>query len=195
MSGMSTGFDGSIPPPPRPIEYEDLDPRGWWLSLLFGVVLVVVGVWLLSNLYESVTVLAILVGLSLVISGVTEIVALGGRDAFGWAAWVGGGLVIAAGLIVLAWPDITLKVIAVLAGFALLVTGAIGIVLALQRRAAGSDWPVQLGLGAVALVIGALVLAWPSATLMVLGFILGIKAVVTGLISIGAGWKAHQLAD
>lgn len=191
---MSTGFDGSIPPPPRPIEYEELDPRGWWLSMLFGAVLVVVGVWLLSNLYESITVLAILVGLSLIVSGVSEIVALGGRDALGWVAWAGGGVVIAAGLVILAWPDVTLKVIAVMAGLALLVTGAAGIALALRRRAAGNDWPIQLGLGAVALVIGALVLAWPSATLMVLGFILGVKAVITGLISIGAGWKAHQLA-
>lgn len=194
MSDMPADFGAQIPPPPRPIEYEDLDSRGWWLSMLVGALLVVVGVWLLSNLYESVTVLALLVGFSLVVGGVAEIVMLGGRDQYGWAAWIGGGLAVVAGLVVLAWPDVTLKVVAIMAGLALIGAGLIWIAMALQRHNTNSDWTIQLGLGVIGVVVGGIVLAWPDATLMVLGFFLGVKAVITGLIAIGTGWKMRQLA-
>lgn len=191
---MPADFGAKIPPPPRPIEYEDLDTRGWWLSMLVGALLVVVGVWLLSNLYESVTVLAVLVGLSLIVGGVVEILMQGGRDEDGWAAWVAGGLVIVAGLVILAWPDATLQVVAVMAGLGLIGAGLIRIVMALQRHASSADWPFQLGLGVIGVVLGGIVLAWPSATLMVLGFLLGVKAIVTGLIALGTGWKLRQLS-
>lgn len=194
MSGRSAGFDGPVPPPPRPIEYSDLDSGSWWLSMLFGAVLVAVGVWLLSNLYESVTVLAILVGISLVVGGVAEALTMGGRDGFGWAAWAGGAVVVAAGFVVLAWPDVTLKAVAIVAGLALLLIGLLRIASALQRHASSTDWPVQLAVGAFGVILGAIILAWPSATLMVLGFFLGLRAVFTGLLLVGTGWKQRQLA-
>src|SRR5262245_58384417 len=111
-----TDFDASYPPPPpRPIEYQDVDSRGWWVSMLAGIALVLVGIWLLTNLYESVVVLAILVGVSLIVGGFVE-AGVADDAGFGWAGWVAGGLMVAAGVAVLVWPDITLWALAVLAG-------------------------------------------------------------------------------
>jgi uncharacterized membrane protein HdeD (DUF308 family) len=194
VSDLGAESEAPIPPPPRPIEYRDVDDSGWWLSILIGIGLVVVGAWLLTNLYESVVVLAVLVGVSLIIGGVAEIVAMGGREGLGWVAWLGGGLVIVAGIAVLAWPDITLWALAVIAGCGLVVAGLVRITAALEGHRVRSDWPVQLALGVVGVVLGAVVLAWPEATLQVLGFLLGFKAVVTGLIAIGTGWQVHRLA-
>jgi uncharacterized membrane protein HdeD (DUF308 family) len=194
MSDFPADFETPIPPPPRPVEYEGLDSGGWWLSILVGLGLVVVGVWLLSNLYESVFVLAMLVGISLIVGGLAEIVLRGGRDDLGWVSWVAGGLMVVAGLVVLAWPDITLKTLAVLAGLVLVLVGVVRITMALESHSVNPDWPLQLGLGAVGVVLGGVVLAWPGATLMVLGFFLGVRAVITGLIAVGTGWKLHQLA-
>jgi len=181
------------PPPPRPIEYRDLDDRGWWLAVLAGVALVAVGVWMLTNLFESVVVLALLVGASLIVGGVLEVVALGGSRGLGWLGWLGGGVLILAGVMVMAWPDVTLWVIAFLAGVALLFTGTVRAITALANRD-DDTWPVQLGLGGLGMALGAVILAWPDATLVVLAVSVGLRAIASGLVAIGTGWQMHRLA-
>jgi uncharacterized membrane protein HdeD (DUF308 family) len=183
-----------VPPPPRPIELRDADAGSgdWLISILVGVALVAVGVWLLANLYESVTVPAVLVGISFIVGGVAEAVALGGTGALGPIAWVSGGLLVVTGIVVLAWPDATLWTIAVLAGIGLLVAGLVRVGEALTHRDR-PDWP-GLAVGALGVVIGALVLAWPGATLVVLAIVLGLRAIGTGLVAIGVGWQLHRLA-
>jgi uncharacterized membrane protein HdeD (DUF308 family) len=182
------------PPPPRPIEYRDVDASGWWASLLVGVLLVGLGVWMLTNLFESVVVLAWIAGVSLIVGGIVEVAALGGRQALGWVAWLDAALLIGAGIVVLVWPDITLWALAVLAGAALLVAGLLRVAMAFYNRN-DPDWTLDLGIGAFGIVLGAVVLAWPDATLVVLALSLGIRAVVTGLIAIGTGWQMHRLAS
>jgi uncharacterized membrane protein HdeD (DUF308 family) len=179
-------------PPPR-IGVADVDASGWWLLVLGGVALVVLGVWMLTNLFDSVVVLALLVGASLIIGGVVEVVAHGGSDGIGWPAWLGGGLLAVCGFAAIAWPDATLWVLAVLAGGGLLVGGLVQAVEALTHRHR-ADWPLHLGLGGFGIASGLVVLAWPEATLVVLAVILGIRAVGTGLLAIGMGWQLHRLA-
>lgn len=197
MTGYDSRYDSSEspmpPPPPVPVEYRDVDARGWWLSLLIGVVLVGLGVWMLTNLFESVVVLAWLVGVSLIVAGVLEVMALGGRQALGWVAWLAGGLSIMAGAVVLAWPEITLWALAVLAGLVLVATGVFRVIVALANRDE-PDWTFDLGLGGCGIALGAVVLAWPGPTLVVLAISLGIRAIGTGLIAIGTGWQMHRLA-
>ena len=181
-----------VPPPPRPIEYRDVDPTGWWLSVLAGLALVAVGIWLLANPFRSVVVLAVLVGVSLIVGGVTEAVARGGPRDLGWPAWIAGGLLVAAGIVVLAWPDITLWALAALTGAGLVAAGLIRAATAVARRD-DADWPVRLALAGLTVAVGAIVLAWPGATVVVLAVLLGLRAVATGLVAIGVGWQAHRL--
>lgn len=190
----SENLAGRVPPPPRPIEYRDTDTRGWWLAMLAGLASVLLGVWMLSNLYDSVLVLALLVGASLVVGGVVEMVALGGAGGLGWPAWLAGGLLVVVGVVVLAWPDITLLVIAIVAGTALLMAGAIAVAGALADREDPS-WPLRLGLGGLGMALGGVILAWPDATLVVLALAFGLRAIATGLVAIGTGWQMHRLAD
>jgi uncharacterized membrane protein HdeD (DUF308 family) len=188
-----TDFDASYPPPPpRPIEYQDLDSRGWWISVLAGIALVLVGLWLITNLYESVIVLAVLVGVSLIVGGFVE-AGVADDAGLGWAGWLAGGLLVAAGVAVLVWPDITLWALAVLAGASLLVTGLLHVAWALSRRGR-PDRGTHVAVGAITAVVGLVVLIWPDATLLVLGLFLGIRALVTGLVAISTGWRLHRLA-
>lgn len=194
MANVDAGFGAAIPPPPRPIEYRDVDDSGWGWSIVAGVLLVGLGLWLVTNPYRSVEVLALLVGAALIVAGVVEVVAFGAEGRLGWAAWVAGAAVAAAGVAVIVWPDATLWAIAVLAGVGLVVTGVIRLAVALESHRIRPDWPLQLGLGVVSIVAGGVVLAWPDATLEVLGFLLGVHALVTGLVAIGTGWQLHRLA-
>jgi uncharacterized membrane protein HdeD (DUF308 family) len=182
----------AVPPPPRPIEYQDIDPSGWWLSILGGLALVAVGVWLLANPFGSVVVLAVLVGASLIVGGIVEAVAQGGPKDLGWPAWVAGGLLVATGILVVAWPDITLWALAALTGAGLILAGLLRAATAVTRRE-DTGWLAELGLAGLAIAAGAVVLAWPGATVLVLAVLLGIRAVATGLVAIVIGWQAHRL--
>jgi uncharacterized membrane protein HdeD (DUF308 family) len=183
----------AVPPPPRPIEYRDIDPSGWWLSVGGGLALAALGAWMLANPFRSVGVLAALVGASLIVSGVVEVLAQRGPGGLGWPAWVGGGLLVVAGAVVLAWPDITLWALAVVTGASLLVIGMCAIGVALTHRST-TGWQAELALGAVSVVVGAAVLAWPDATLVILAVLLGVRALVVGLLAVATGWQAHRLA-
>ena len=90
----SDDVGGPIPPPPRPVGHRDLDARGWWMLLLVGVLLVGLGIWMLTNLYDSVVVLAWIAGASLIVGGIVEVAAFGGRQRLGWAAWLGALLLV-----------------------------------------------------------------------------------------------------
>ncbi|HEX6419812.1 MAG TPA: DUF308 domain-containing protein [Acidimicrobiales bacterium] len=185
---------GAIPPPPRPIEHAGVESGGWWLaSIVGGIALALLGVWMLANPFESVVVLAWLVGISLIVAGVVEILALHHERGLGVAVWLSGGLLVVAGVAVLAWPDATLWTLAVLAGAGLVLTGAARILVALTSRGR-TDMPVQLALGGLSVAVGAAVLAWPDATLVVLAVLLGLRAVATGLVGVGMGWQFRNVA-
>ena len=193
MSDIDAGFGQAVPPPPRPVEYTDADTSGWWISVLGGLALVALGVWLLTNLFESVIVLAWLVGISLIVAGVVEMLAQHGTRDAGVAPWVAGGLLVAAGVAVMVWPDVTLWAIAVLAGLGLVFAGVMEVVMALADRDR-ADMPLHLALGGLTVALGVLVVAWPDATLVVLAVLLGVRAIGSGLVAIGIGWQLRRLA-
>jgi uncharacterized membrane protein HdeD (DUF308 family) len=195
MAELENAAGGGPPPPPRPIEYRDLDDSGWWLAMLGGVALVVVGLWMLSNLFESVVVLAILVGASLIVGGVVEVAALGGSGGIGWPAWLAGAFLVVAGAAVIAWPGVTLWAITVVAGAGLLLTGALRVVDALYHREDGRISTAKLGLGGLGIALALVILAWPEATVVVLAVILGLRAIASGLVAIGLSWRVHRLAS
>jgi uncharacterized membrane protein HdeD (DUF308 family) len=139
QGAVVTDFDAGFaspdpPPPPRPIEYAEVDASGWWVSVVGGLIMVLLGLWVLTNLYDSVVVLAWLVGLSLIFAGALEILALHGEPGLGWAVWISGGLLVAAGIAVLVWPEATLVVLAFILGIRFLVTGVVAIGVGWQLR-------------------------------------------------------------
>lgn len=192
MTDFDAGFD-AVPPPPRPIEYADRDARGWWISVLGGIALIVLGVWLLTNLFESVTVLAWLIGISLIVAGIVEVLALHAVREVAAAAWISGGLLVAGGIAVLVWPDATLWALAVVAGLVLLLAGILRVIVALGDRDSG-DMPLQLGLGGLTATLGIVVLVWPGQTLVVLAVLLGLRAIGSGLVAIGVGLQMRRFA-
>jgi uncharacterized membrane protein HdeD (DUF308 family) len=141
-----------------------------------------------------VSVLALLVGISLIVSGIVEILARGGSEELGWPAWIAGGLLAAAGILVLAWPDITLWAVAVVVGASLIVAGLLGAVIAATHRDR-PRWVAELALSALSFVVGLAVLTWPDATLVVLAVFMGARAIGIGLLAIAIGWQAHHLAS
>lgn len=59
---------------------------------------------------------------------------------------------------------------------------------------AGTAWPAFLAAGIAALVVGVLLLAWPSETLTLVAILIGISLIVAGLMRLIQGFAGHQIS-
>jgi uncharacterized membrane protein HdeD (DUF308 family) len=106
---------------------------------------------------------------------------------------VTGGVLIAAGaatlvvaLVTIFWPDVTLLVLAVLAGFNLVVLGVVGLVEGLFRGEQGGRILSAI-LGLLAIIAGIVVIRRPSESLLVLVLVLGIWFVISAVVAFVRG--------
>ena len=106
------------------------------LLAVLGVLGILVGVLVLRNLFETVAILVLLLGLYWLIHGIIEFfVALFDRTPPGrWWVVFSGLLSFVAGVILLAWPAPTLLVIVWVIGLFLLIYGLMAIVAAFAAR-------------------------------------------------------------
>ena len=100
-----------------------------------------------------------------------------------------GGVLIAAGAATLVvaiatifWPDVTLLVLAILAGFNLFVLGIVGLVEGLFRGTEGSRLLAAL-LGLLAVIAGLVLIRRPSESVLAFVLVLGIWFVVSAVVS------------
>jgi uncharacterized membrane protein HdeD (DUF308 family) len=96
-----------------------------------------------------------------------------------------GVVTIGVGIVLAAWPDETLKVLAVLIGIQFLVSGVVRIVAAIGATATEGGIRALLGLsGALALIVGLLCLRDPLQTVVAIGILLGAWWLVSGVIDV-----------
>lgn len=163
----------------------------WWLALLRGLVKLALGVFLIVAPGTTVTTLILLIGIFWLLSGIFSIVSIFmGYPRRHWVWALGGGVLgIIAGLLALSQPVLsTILIIAVLVivfGILGIVKGVIGLIEALR----GAGW-YGVVWGGFNLITGILLLSVPLLSVQVLILILGIAAVIGGLISI---WQAVQM--
>jgi uncharacterized membrane protein HdeD (DUF308 family) len=107
---------------------------------LLGAFSIVIGVLCLRHLLQTVTLLVLLVGLAWVLGGIFELIAaLSSGPPSQWNArtildLATGVIALLAGIVVLAWPEISLKTLVVLVGISLLVSGVVSVVNAFRWR-------------------------------------------------------------
>jgi uncharacterized membrane protein HdeD (DUF308 family) len=104
-----------------------------------------------------------------------------------------GLLTIGLGLVLVLWPDETLKVLAVLIGIQFIVTGVFRLVLAVASKSLDGGARTIVGLfGALALVLGLLCLRSPLQTVLVITMILGVWWLASGLVDIVGALRASE---
>jgi uncharacterized membrane protein HdeD (DUF308 family) len=99
-------------------------------------------------------------------------------------AYTVGTVAILAGIVLLAWPDRTIIVVARLAGILIAIVGVAEIIEALTHRERGSYWGMLLVRGVLNLAIGVVLLVWPDITVTALVWLFGLDLVVTGVIGL-----------
>jgi uncharacterized membrane protein HdeD (DUF308 family) len=97
------------------------------------------------------------------------------------------------GLVLVLWPEQTLKVLAILIGIQLVITGVFRLVLAVaSRHVDGSTRAIAGMFGALALVVGLLCLRSPLQTVLVIGMILGVWWLAAGVIDIVGAIRSSE---
>ncbi|HEY8114080.1 MAG TPA: HdeD family acid-resistance protein [Actinomycetes bacterium] len=109
------------------------------LFALLGVLAFIVGIYALRHVNVTIAALALLLGIFWIVNGVIELfTAIGHREVpgRGWTIILA-LLSIVAGIVVLAYPDISLVALAIVLGIWLVALGIIEIALAFQLRSLG----------------------------------------------------------
>jgi len=96
---------------------------------------------------------------------------------------------IAFGILILAWPGLTVTALVLLFGVFVLVDGFAHLVAAFQVRE-GRGWQIFEGMAGVA--AGIITLVWPDVTTLALLYIIGAWAVIMGLLRIVAGVQLRK---
>jgi uncharacterized membrane protein HdeD (DUF308 family) len=112
-----------------------------------------------------------------------------------WALGFNGVLWLAFGIVILAWPGISLFALTILFGAFSFATGIVQVGSAMSGAGQGErGWLVVSGLLGIA--VGVMVLLWPNISALALLYVIGAYAIVYGVTAIGgAFWLPVESAD
>ncbi|WP_265522711.1 HdeD family acid-resistance protein [Oerskovia flava] len=177
----------------------------WWLPVIRGVLLIVLGLLLMIEPLESLEILRLVFGAFLVADGVLVAVqGLAHRQQVGWTWWLAQAVVnIVFGAAVVFWPELSVTALYYVLVVWVLVLGIVSIVGAaglLRNRDLGWAWMLTFGI--VSTLFGLLLVTRPLDAVDVLTLVVivfGLYAFVSGAVHIVSGFAvrsvARELAD
>ena len=172
---------------------EALRPK-WGFFVALGLLSAVLGILALGLTVTATIVSVVTIGIFMILAGVTEI-AIGFR-ARNWGRvlyWeLAGFLYVLAGAFAIAEPAPASLVITLFLGAGLLATGLVRLFLGWRTHDAATRSPLILA-GAVTALLGLIIVAgWPGNSFFVLGTLLGIEILFTGLSWIVFGLRLRS---
>jgi uncharacterized membrane protein HdeD (DUF308 family) len=170
--------------------------RHWWLYLLEGVLSIVLGILALAWPGHALAVTILFFGLLLLLNGIIQVFAAVGAAGVQqpWGGRLAGGIFgIIGGLAILRWPGATALVVLYLVALWAIVTGVIELVGAFAQRAVlPHAWLLALT-GAISLLFGIAMFAWPHAGILTLVYLVGIFAIVFGISTCAVAFRLRAL--
>lgn len=167
--------------------------RVWWVVLVIGIIFTLFGIVMLFDVAAGAQTIAIIVGAFLIFDGLVEMVSGGRRGGSRRWAIVLGIVLFIGGIVVIAWPNSTFLVIAVVWGITLLVGGIARVVSAAVLRGYGWGWLVVLGI--LETIVGIVMLAWPHQTAYVILILIGIYSIIAGIIQIVLSFQLKKAPE
>ena len=168
--------------------------NSWQATLMLGLVTIVLGVIVIAHPNGSLRVLAVLIGIAAIISGLFQLIRAADRAAQ-HRLWLGvcGLVFIALGVVLIRHLHLTLALVGLLVGVSWIVQGIAGLMSAFCGPQEGAVWWAVFG--SISLIAGVVVTASPLSSVTVLAVLVGIWLLVIGLLEIVAGLiLQHKLA-
>ncbi|HVM70931.1 MAG TPA: HdeD family acid-resistance protein [Anaerolineales bacterium] len=170
--------------------------RRWWVLALRGVVAVLFGVAAIIWPVIALQVFVLLFGAFALADGLLSIVIslVIRREVSHWWVWLLEGLAgIVTGVLVFLWPAITTAVLIALIAVWGLVTGIIEIAAAIHlRKIIAGEWMLMLD-GILSILLGAFLVIFPLIGVQVLVYLIGIYAIVFGILLIVLAFQIRKL--
>ena len=170
--------------------------RNWWMFALRGVVAIIFGVVAFAQPEQALQALVLVFGAYALVDGIFAIFAgIAARGYFErwWAMLLEGMAGVVIGLLTFFWPGVTALVLVYFIASWALITGIFEIVAAIQlRRVITGEWMLILG-GLLSILFGVLLFVSPVAGAMSLIWMIGIYAVVFGILEIVFAYRLHAL--
>lgn len=168
----------------------------WYLPVLRGVAAVLLGI--VALVWPGVAVLTVvtLLGILWIIDGVLAVVDGFRRRGTPGAAWTifFGVVSVLAGLVLVIRPGMSASVLVMLAGIWAVVGGIVLAISAVSaRKAVGRGWGWGVALGVLTLAFGVVLLVAPGLSAVVLAIVLGIYAIVGGVLLVVVGFQIRSL--
>jgi uncharacterized membrane protein HdeD (DUF308 family) len=151
----------------------------WGLVLAVGIVAVVFGIIVLANIWGSVHLVAVFAGLFLLFAGILQFFIGGGSRG---GRIFAGVIAIIAGVALIAWPEASIKTVAVIVGLAFLISGVSVAVAAIASR--GEGYGAVIGFGIFLAIVGLVFIIWPGPTVTLLMVLVGLAALLFGVSAI-----------
>jgi uncharacterized membrane protein HdeD (DUF308 family) len=155
---------------------------GWAVAMFVGIVTVALGVILLAWPGETLRVLSILFGLQLLVLGLFRLVnAFSSTTSSPAVVGFIGIIAMLAGVLVIRRPFDTVTILATILGLVWIVGGSIDLISAAADRSLSDRRLVALS-GLVSLIAGLLIVSWPGPTVAVVAVVGGLYLVIIGLV-------------
>jgi uncharacterized membrane protein HdeD (DUF308 family) len=167
--------------------------RHWWVLTLRGVLAIIFGILAVTWPAITLLALAILFGAYALVNGLFAAIgaARAGADSRGLLV-LEAILGILVGLLTLVWPGATLVAITILIGAWAVVTGIAQIVSAIRLRKEIKGELLYVLAGAVSVLFGLMVLIWPIRGALAVAWIIGIYAIVFGILLIALSLRVRR---
>jgi uncharacterized membrane protein HdeD (DUF308 family) len=160
-----------------------------------GVLSLIAGIVLLFWPDRTIVVVARLVGILVLVIGVGQIIeaVTTHRQGSYWGLLALRGLInVVAGALLLFWPDITVTVVVWLLGLELVLVGLIGLFAATRVPKEMGRTPL-VAQAVIGIVLGVVIMVWPSATLSVIAVLAAVVMIVFGLMLLASGYQLSKV--
>jgi uncharacterized membrane protein HdeD (DUF308 family) len=161
----------------------------WWLLMLLGALCVVAGIIVLAKPGDSLSTLAVIVGIFMLVDGIFEVaMSLSRRTESRGLVALLGVLNTVVGIILIRHPFAGVAAIAILTGLWLVCFGVIRFISAFETRERRL-WNVIVSV--VEVVAGVVILADPNIGFATLALLIGIAFIARGVALFAFGWMLH----
>ncbi len=164
----------------------------WWALVLRGLVALLFGVLTFVWPEISLTALVMLFGAYALVDGLfTAVAAFRAPEGYKhwWALLLEGVFGVAAGVLAFVWPGITALVLLYLIAAWALVTGVFEVAAAVRlRKLISGEWLLALS-GALSVLFGVMLVAWPGAGALAVLWLIGAYAVLFGVLLMALGFR------
>lgn len=167
--------------------------RSWQATVIIGVVTLILGLIVSFHPGGSLNVLAVLLGILAILSGIFHLVRIFDR---GEAHRVWSGIVglvfIVVGVVLIRHLHLTLALVGLYVGIVWIIQGVSALIISFAGGREGRGWWIFFG--AISLVAGIVVVSTPVDSLTVLAVLVGIWFIIMGIIEIIGGLMIRRAA-